>query len=138
MLELFVFTTLVLVVVLVIRELKTSETKESRDFWFDRWQGEVNASVQLQKEFDAAEKGISEIEENYQQELLSEYDKVEAAAKQEEYFNRMIEALEAIRQDHEVHCLPRLGFDILDVSEEEPEPIYERTKFLLSHQHTLF
>lgn len=125
MLALFIITTVALAIFCVVRELKHAEMKRSRDFWFDRWEGEIQDNTQLIEEMTASEQGIKEIEENYQQELLSEYDEVKRLTEVGHYWLNMANKLEEIRVDHDVYCLPNVGDPILDMNEDEPTPIFD-------------
>jgi hypothetical protein len=125
MLALFIITTVALAIFCFIRELKHSEMKESRDFWFDRWEGEIQDNTELIQEMAASEQGIAEIEENYQQELLSEYDKVTDLVGRNAHLHKLVDSLETIRLDHDVHCLPAIGKDFYPNAEDDETPIYD-------------
>lgn len=122
---------------------RANHNYEVQDLWYRRWCDELADNVKLDNDFarllqehkdlgenfdaykmhiaedlKALDQGTMEIIENYQQELLSEYDKVSDLSK-------LVEALEKIRLDHQVYCLPSLGEQILDENEEGETPIFE-------------
>lgn len=125
MLPIFICTTVILAIVVVVMILKLDRYKNSSEFWSLKWMEEVNTSVQASEDLAALEQGTIEIEENYQQELLDEYDKVESLTKEAAYFAKVANWLEQIRLDHQVYCLPILGEQILETTEDEYHPIYD-------------
>lgn len=87
-------------------------------FWHIKWTEEAEANLKLQSEYNALDQGNTEIEENYQQEMLSLYD-------QTEHWAQTAMALEEIRLKHDVFCLPQFGDDFYPMSDEEETPVYD-------------
>lgn len=115
---------------------RANRNDKLQKFWYGKWMAEMedhvitNAELQIAWDaYKALDIGTEEIETNYQQELLTEYEKVETMTNSSAYWCGIAEQLETIRLDHESFCLPILGEDILATDEEEPTPVYDSVIF---------
>lgn len=133
MLALFICTTVTLAIVLVVMLLKLDRYKELSDFWSEKWYQETKDHCETLDISERSEQGVREIEENYQQELLDEYDKVAALDSANQHLHRIVDSLEQMRLNHEVYCLPRLNEDWYPAAEDDEEPVYEQLALEFYH-----
>lgn len=103
---------------------EAEHNSKAGQFWYTKWKDALEENLDLQANYDALDQGSNEIEENYQQELLDEYDKIKSLTGQAEYWSDIAEKLEQIRLDHDTFCLPQLGTDFYPMSEEDDTPVY--------------
>lgn len=125
MLVLFIILSVLEAILLAIAITLMTNYKKLSDFWSDKWMDSIGDYVDLSEKYDALETGNDEIEENYQQEILSLYDQLEVIANSAEYWKNIAEELEKIRTEHDFSCLPVLGTDIYPTAEEDDTPLFD-------------
>lgn len=97
-------------------------------FWYGKWRDSEEAFVKLSEQYDALDQGNDEIEENYQQEMLSLYDQIDRVQQSNESWIHIAGELEQIRLDHDSFCLPQLGTDFYPMFDDGDTPLYDALK----------
>lgn len=77
-------------------------------FWYGKWRESEEGFIKLSKQYDALDQGNDEIEENYQQEILTLHDKYEEQFNRSRLFGIELDRLLPVVEHHNTHCLPTL------------------------------